>query len=69
MYYNDIELNDSLLSQPSKTIDETMSHESQKNRSTSQEEEKGRGQILSRMNSMECWDYSIELECLNGPPG
>jgi hypothetical protein len=25
--------------------------------------------ILSRMNSMECWDYSVELECLNGPPG
>jgi hypothetical protein len=25
--------------------------------------------ILSRMNSMECWDYTIELECLNGPQG
>lgn len=25
--------------------------------------------ILSRMNSMECWDYTIELECLNGPEG
>ena len=24
---------------------------------------------LSRMNSMECWDYTIELECLNGPQG
>ncbi|KAG5682980.1 hypothetical protein PVAND_012294 [Polypedilum vanderplanki] len=23
--------------------------------------------IFSRMNSMECWDYTIELECLNGP--
>lgn len=25
--------------------------------------------MLSRMNSMECWDYTIELECLNGPQG
>lgn len=25
--------------------------------------------LLSRMNSMECWDYTIELECLNGPQG
>lgn len=25
--------------------------------------------FLSRMNSMECWDYTIELECLNGPQG
>jgi hypothetical protein len=24
---------------------------------------------ISRMNSMECWDYTIELECLNGPQG
>lgn len=24
---------------------------------------------LSRMNSMDCWDYTVELECLNGPEG
>lgn len=24
---------------------------------------------LSRLNSMECWDYTIELECLRGPEG
>lgn len=24
---------------------------------------------VSRMNSMECWDYTIELECLQGPEG
>lgn len=24
---------------------------------------------LSRLNSMECWDYSIELDCLKGPEG
>ena len=24
---------------------------------------------ISRMNSMECWDYTIELECLQGPQG
>lgn len=24
---------------------------------------------LSRLNSMDCWDYSIELECLKGPEG
>lgn len=23
----------------------------------------------SRQNSMECWDYTIELECLQGPEG
>lgn len=34
-----------------------------------QEEVWDRTPILSRMNSMECWDYTIELECLNGPQG
>ena len=24
---------------------------------------------LSRLNSMDCWDYSIELDCLKGPEG
>lgn len=24
---------------------------------------------ISRQNSMECWDYTIELECLQGPEG
>ncbi|XP_017468215.1 PREDICTED: uncharacterized protein LOC108360449 [Rhagoletis zephyria] len=24
---------------------------------------------LSKLNSMDCWDYTIELECLNGPQG
>lgn len=24
---------------------------------------------VSRMNSIECWDYTIELECLQGPEG
>lgn len=24
---------------------------------------------ISLMNSMECWDYTIELECLQGPQG
>lgn len=24
---------------------------------------------LSRLNSLECWDYSIELDCLKGPEG
>lgn len=24
---------------------------------------------ISRQNSMECWDYTIELECLQGPQG
>ena len=23
----------------------------------------------STMNSLECWDYSVELECLQGPEG
>ena len=23
----------------------------------------------SAMNSLECWDYSVELECLQGPDG
>ena len=23
----------------------------------------------SALNSLECWDYSVELECLNGPDG
>lgn len=35
----------------------------------SQEEVWDRTPIMSRMNSMECWDYTIELECLNGPQG
>lgn len=34
-----------------------------------QEEIWDRTPIMSRMNSMECWDYTIELECLNGPQG
>ncbi|CRK93157.1 CLUMA_CG006598, isoform A [Clunio marinus] len=34
---------------------------------TDHEEIWDRTPILSRMNSMECWDYTIELECLNGP--
>lgn len=24
---------------------------------------------LSKLNSLDCWDYTIELECLNGPQG
>lgn len=24
---------------------------------------------ISQQNSMECWDYTIELECLQGPEG
>lgn len=24
---------------------------------------------LSKLNSMDCWDYTIELECLQGPQG
>lgn len=36
---------------------------------TTQEEIWDRTPILSRMNSLECWDYTIELECLNGPQG
>lgn len=24
---------------------------------------------LSRLNSMDCWDYSIELDCLKAPEG
>lgn len=24
---------------------------------------------VSRLSSMDCWDYSIELECLKGPEG
>lgn len=24
---------------------------------------------VSRLNSMDCWDYTIELECLKGPEG
>lgn len=24
---------------------------------------------LSRLNSLDCWDYTIELECLQGPQG
>lgn len=24
---------------------------------------------ISRLNSMDCWDYTIELECLKGPEG
>jgi hypothetical protein len=35
----------------------------------SHEEIWDRTPMLSRMNSMECWDYTIELECLNGPEG
>lgn len=35
----------------------------------SHEEIWDRTPMLSRMNSMECWDYTIELECLNGPQG
>lgn len=23
----------------------------------------------SNLNSLECWDYSVELECLQGPDG
>ena len=23
----------------------------------------------STLNSLECWDYSVELECLRGPDG
>lgn len=34
-----------------------------------QEEKSSFSPFLSRMNSMECWDYTIELECLNGPQG
>lgn len=24
---------------------------------------------ISRLNSLDCWDYTIELECLRGPEG
>lgn len=24
---------------------------------------------VSRLSSMDCWDYTIELECLKGPEG
>lgn len=24
---------------------------------------------ISRLNSLDCWDYSIELDCLKGPEG
>jgi hypothetical protein len=24
---------------------------------------------LTRLNSLDCWDYTIELECLQGPQG
>ena len=25
--------------------------------------------VISRLNSLECWDYTIELECLAGTQG
>lgn len=25
--------------------------------------------VISRLNSLECWDYTIELECLSGTQG
>lgn len=31
--------------------------------------DQGEQNPLSRMNSLDCWDYSIELECLRGTPG
>lgn len=34
-----------------------------------QEEIWDRTPKFTRMNSLECWDYTIELECLNGPQG
>lgn len=24
---------------------------------------------ISRLSSLDCWDYTIELECLRGPEG
>jgi hypothetical protein len=58
---------DDSLSSPKKLAGGAMSQHFQKNHDP--EEVKDGGEILSRMNSMECWDYSIELECLDGPPG
>lgn len=27
------------------------------------------GDISPQLSSLDCWDYSIELECLRGPEG
>ena len=29
----------------------------------------GKNERDSALNSLECWDYSVELECLRGPDG
>lgn len=51
-------------------ISEKLAHNSKVSLiSDHQEEIWDRTPILSRMNSLECWDYTIELECLNGPQG
>lgn len=58
-------------SEPTKApvISEKLANGSPQKVYQSQEEVWDRTPILSRMNSMECWDYTIELECLNGPQG
>lgn len=69
MHSLDVEMNDSSTNQ-APIISEKLSNGSPQKVFQNQEEIFfDRTPILSRMNSMECWDYTIELECLNGPQG
>lgn len=62
-----MELNES---QPQTQTPVIINEKSLSNGASQEEKSWDRGTpFLSRMNSMECWDYTIELECLNGPQG
>lgn len=71
MHSLEVDMNESTNNNKKSTqiINEKLTNGSAKKVFQSPEEVWDRTPLLSRMNSMECWDYTIELECLNGPQG